>query len=469
MNRKVLRYMRGHSMTRPGDLVLCAVSGGADSMAMLCIMMELAEILKIRLAAAHFNHKLRGAESDRDEAFVADFCKRKNLELFRGEADVRSLSGGSGIEDTARRLRYAFLEETSSRLEAGGGRNRAQSDSQYGGVKIATAHTADDNMETVVMNLTRGAGLRGLRGIPPVRVNIIRPLLCLTRGDVEAYLAEIGVSYVTDSTNFDEAYTRNRIRAAVVPVLKSVNPRIAESVSETAALLRRDNDCLDALAQDAARQVRFGREGALIPAETLRGLHPAIASRLILAVLRRIGAPNVGYAHVEAVMDLASCENPSARADLPGSICARRIYNGLFIGVRERTSGFAPVTLDLSGRTIISETGVKIFCKNIKKSEKNINSLDTFFVRCDMICGKVVARPRQAGDRLILKSGGRSVKKRMIDQKIPVHLRQILPVIADDDGVIAAAGLGISEPYAAADGQEALCIKVSFAEEWSFL
>ena len=217
-----------------GARVLCAVSGGADSM---CLLALLRETGACELAAAHFEHGIRGGESLRDCAFVEDYCRAKGIACFVGHADVPRFAReeGIGLEEAARTLRYAFLEKTAA---------------EHGFDWIATAHSADDNAETALFNFARGAGPAGLCGIPPRRGKIIRPLLGLTRAEIEQFLAESGTPHVEDSTNESDSCSRNRIRHAVMPVLREINPALSEAVARTGRLLRRDEDCLDGLAED---------------------------------------------------------------------------------------------------------------------------------------------------------------------------------------------------------------------------
>ena len=228
MRNKLLRMIRQYDMIMPGDTVVCAVSGGADSVALLFAMYLLKDKLDIRLEAAHFNHHLRGEESDGDEAFVREFCGRYDIPLHVGSAEVRP--GKKGLEAAARDARYAFLRSLNG--------------------KIATAHTADDNAETVIMRMIRGTGLKGLGAIAPVSGNVIRPMLLVNRQEVEEFLLAWGLPHREDSSNASDAFLRNRIRHTVMPLLKSENPRLAENLSLMALRLREDEDFL-------VRAVRF--------------------------------------------------------------------------------------------------------------------------------------------------------------------------------------------------------------------
>ena len=223
------------NMLPPGCTVVVGLSGGADSLTLTHFILKYAETRHIHLTAAHINHGLRGKEADGDEDFVSRWCGENRVELKILRADVRALAAekGEGLEECGRNVRYDFFRSLS-------GTNG----------KIATAHTLSDSTETVLMNLAKGAGMRGLRGIPPVRENIVRPLIGITRAEVEAYCAHYGLHYVTDSTNFEEEYERNKIRLGVIPVLREINPAFESAVFAMTGRLSEDDAYLTSLARE---------------------------------------------------------------------------------------------------------------------------------------------------------------------------------------------------------------------------
>ena len=249
MLNKLTAFIRRYEMVDPGDRVICAVSGGADSMALLWAMYLLKDKLEISLSVAHFNHRLRGAESDRDEAFVADFCKGYGINFVVGAGDV--VAGPKGLEAAAREARYAFLRGLPG--------------------KIATAHTASDNAETVLLHLVRGTGLKGLGGVMPVNGSVIRPMLSVTREEVLAFLEEYSIPYVEDSSNGEDDFLRNRLRHHIVPLLKKENPGLSQNLSAMALRLRQDEEALEAIA----------REKYTNRVTELLALQPGIRSRMI--------------------------------------------------------------------------------------------------------------------------------------------------------------------------------------------
>lgn len=446
---------RRYNMFPQGCTVLCGVSGGADSMAMLCALLALREALGIReVVAAHVNHGLRGAESDRDEAFVRTFAHARGIRYFCASVDVKNEARQTkeGIEQAARRLRYAFFEQAAA---------------QAGAQRIATAHTADDNLETVLINLSRGAGLDGLSGIPPVRGSIVRPLLEVSREQVLAYLSETGVTYVEDSTNSDTAYTRNLMRHRVVPVLKSRNPSVCRAVSSMTQLLRRDGDYLDLQTRQAFDAlVEDSPDGASARVCPLCALHPALSSGVCRLLYEAAGGKPgaLSYQHTESLLALARSHAPSGSVCLPGGISARRMNDRLFLGKPTGAAPtFTPFPLRIDENRRIGDTNYFINARMAENNEFIHNSFNTFYINYDIICTGVFVRPRRPGDRFSLPGRGvsKSIKKLFIEAKIPLFLRECVPVLAAGDEVLAVAGFGLSEKYAASGAQQALRVSIT--------
>ena len=398
MLNKLSALVRRYEMIWPGDRVICAVSGGADSMALLWAMYLLKDKLQIRLSAAHFNHGLRGTESDRDEAFVRQFCHDYGIECVVGRAEV--VSGKKGLEAAARQARYAFFATLDG--------------------KIATAHTADDNAETVLMHMVRGTGLKGLGGISPVRENLIRPMLTVTRQEVLDFLSQYHIPYVVDSSNETDAFLRNRLRHHVMPLLKNENPRLATNLSAMAMELRQDEVALAACASAEEMTV-----------QKLRKMKPALRNRKLAAFLEQSGVIEPERQHILLAESLVFSENPSAWADFPGGVRIRRNYD--LLSVEEEKRALPEVVLTCPGMTEVPEAGVRVFCNCT-------NALsDGFTVKPE---GTVVLRSRRSGDEMRLPGGRKSIKKLFIDRKIPASQRMHIPVIADDRGVLGVYGIG---------------------------
>ena len=387
MRNKLLALIREYDMVQPGDTVVCAVSGGADSMALLWCLYGLKEKLDITLEAAHFNHNLRGAESDREEAFVVSFCKAHCIPCHVGGARVET--GEKGLEAAARTARYAFLETLPG--------------------KIATAHTADDNAETLLMHLVRGTGLKGLGGIAPVRGKIIRPMLTVTRQDVLAFLEKERISYMTDSSNETDAFFRNRIRHHVMPLLKGENPSLSENLSATALRLRQDAQALESAAE------------LTTDVEALRSMMPAVQNRALQKLLLHFGVKEPEAEHVQLLRKILYSENPSAMGEFPAGVAIGREY-GKFVKLQTHEK-LGVWYLENPGVTQIPELGIRVIC-----------GATVGIPVC--VQGKLVLRSRREGDSIQLSCGRKTLKKLFIDNKIPANRRDQIPVIADDEGIL---------------------------------
>lgn len=408
MLSKLLKQLRTYHMVSPDDHVICAVSGGADSIALLFGMYLLREKLGIRLSAAHFNHHLRSEESDRDERFVRAFCDCYEIPLSVGQGYITA--GEKGLEAAARDARYGFFATLSG--------------------KIATAHTADDNAETVLMHMVRGTGLKGLGGISPVNGNVIRPLLTATRREVLDFLDEYKLSYVEDSSNQSDEFLRNRLRHCVMPLLKAENPRLAENLSQMAMTLREDAAALESV-------------DALPDVQALRQMSPALRSRALAHFLKESGVKEPERSHIQLVEALVFTDKPSARVMLPSGVTIGRNYGRLIV-LREDERPEA-VELRLGDVIELPQWGFRVRCVPAKEI---INTKEIFTVAAE---GPVVLRSRHSGDSIRLNAGSRTLKKLFIDRKIPAHQRKRIPVVADSLGILGVYGIGANVDRLAAN------------------
>ena len=407
MLNKLTAFVREYDMVQPGDTLVCALSGGADSVALLFALYLLKEKLGVSLEAAHFNHHLRGEESDRDEAFVRKLCDRYDVPLHVGSGHVKA--GEKGLEAAARDARYAFLRSIPG--------------------KIVTAHTADDNAETVILHLIRGTGLKGLGGITPVSGKVIRPMLGITREDVEAFLEEWCLGHIEDSSNAGDAFLRNRVRHHVMPLLKAENPRLAENLSKMALRLRED-ECF--LSGQAAFET-------LPSVETLKTMHPALRSRVLERFLKESGVREPEDAHIALAEELVFSDKPSARASFPGGVTIARQYEKLT--VLDNTDPCKETEIPVSGQVRFGD-----YLVTCTEAETILNTPDTFTV---VPRGQLRLRPRQAGDTIRLPGGSKSLKKLFIDRKIPAAYRGRIPVLCDDAGILGVYSIGVNLDRAA--------------------
>ena len=376
-----------------GSVITC-VSGGADSMCLLEALLEISRTRGFTVCAAHFNHMLRGADSDGDQAFVQEYCNAGNILCYTGSGDVRGFARrrGIGTEEAARDMRYDFFYETALRT---------------GAVRIVTAHTADDNTETMLLNLTRGAGTAGLSGIPPVRelraqacgagcggaeaqfataqcafahgqsVKVVRPMLCISRPDIMDFIGQRGLPYVTDKTNELDIYTRNRIRHLVTPVLRDINPKLNEAAAAAAEIARADEEYLSRLAEQfisseqltdgtaratgaaeatgaagAAGAAGWGGAVSSLDATRLRALPFAVSGR----VIRQICGGGLSYSHVKAILELCDSRHPSASLSIPGMTVFRE-YDRIAFSAKRAAAGaaaFGAAAVGSSGTCVTS-------------------------------------------------------------------------------------------------------------------
>jgi len=380
----------------PGDHVTCALSGGADSVAMTHCIAALGPELGITVSACHFNHRLRGDASDGDEAFCRELCRSLDISLAVSGADVAACSRetGESIEEAARRCRYDFFNSLPG--------------------FIATAHTADDQAETFLLNLLRGTGLKGLGGIPPRRQQYLRPMLCVSRQEILEYLAAQSLSHREDATNEWDDCVRNRLRHHVIPLLKQENPSLLATLEHTTGLLRQDEALLQAQA-DALLE-----NGWLV--EPLRTAPAPLRRRALRRILTELQVPKLSAAHIEAAEALVLHGDPSARFPLPGGRVLQREYDRLTAPEEAQTPAFRPVTLPCPGEAVIPELGLR-FC-------------------CEGPAGEpIVIRPRKTGDTIRLPGGTKTVKKLLIDRKIPARQRESIPILERGGTVICVWGV----------------------------
>ena len=405
-----------------GGRVLCAVSGGLDSM---CLIHFLARQSGFSIAAAHFNHHLRPT-ARRDEDFVRDWCRREGIPFFRGEGDVSALAEAEGLslEEAARKARYAFLEETA---RAGG----------Y--AAVLTAHHADDNAETMLLNLIRGTGTAGLAGIPPVRGMICRPFLRLSRETLAAYAAEHHIPHVEDETNADpDAAARNRIRLEVMPLLRELNPRAVENMAFAAELLRREDQGLEDMAAALAGSSRRTDDALSLPRAALLAVPLGMAERVVLRLLGEMAGQrkDLTAAHAEAVMDLA--ERGRGQVSLPYGLTAR--IRGELLEIWRETLP-APAQL-LPGAPL-------------PWGEFTLTLLDHPAGQGLALCPgpeSITVAPCDGRGRLALPgaSGSRTVKRLCADRRIPVARRCHLPALYVGGRLAAVWPLGVDQGFSPA-------------------
>lgn len=415
--------IRRHALLTAGDTVLAAVSGGADSVALLFGLLELRGELGITVVAAHLDHGLRGAASTTDRTFVEALTRRFGVPCVAESAAVPS----GNVEAEARRVRYAFLERAADLL---------------GATKIATGHTRDDQAETVLLRLVRGAGPRGLGGIRPRRGRIVRPLLRCDRLEVRAFLVEHALEWRRDASNFDTTFERTRVRHGFLPALaRELNPRLAATLADLADLMREEDGVLDRLAAAGARQSALA-----IP--MLEALERPLARRAVRIWWRRFGSDRrLGRDHIEAIMRLALRPAGGGEIAVPGGTVVRTGRELRFTTERVTASADLwqiPLSAD---HPVTTPGGWSLHLATVPRADAPSPDDATCVADADQLTGALVVRNRRPGDRLrALGLAGHTTLKRLFSARgIPRHERGDHPVIACGDEVLWVPGCGRSD------------------------
>ncbi len=436
-----------------GRDVLLALSGGADSVALLNILAKQAARDGFRVVAAHVNHHLRGEESDRDARFCETIAKDAGVELELLDADVQSLAKekGQGIEETAREVRYAFFAEVMEKREIS---------------LLVTAHHATDNLETVIFRLCRGTGLRGLCGISPARAFgkgfLVRPLLSYSKAEILNYCRENGLAFVTDSTNSDTSYARNRIRNEVLPHLGEIAERPEESVRRMTEGLRED---LDFLESEAERFLSEQQDRGQLSRADLCALHVAVRRRVWMKWL----PTTPEHVHLCALEELIKNGKSGASVSLSGGwrVCLQR---GRLTALPPQIGASLPEKISFAeGETVLCDGALKISVRKLEKNQPrgNVHTLST--PMCIMINGLsdvekngLFWRGRREGDRILLRSHHRSLRRLYREAEIPSALRDVMPLLCDKEGILWAPSVGLRDGVGSC-GEDIWEVSVSLA------
>ena len=414
----------------PGSRVVCAVSGGADSVCLLDLTRQLPDV---ECLCAHFDHGIRGEESCRDARFVEELCRSWQIPFYTETGDVPGYARqtGQSLESAARELRYAFLRRVAA---------------ETGADRIATAHNQNDNAETILFRLARGTGLRGLTGIPAERDGIVRPLLSASREEIEAYLTARGIGWVEDSTNALDAAARNRARHHLLPALEALHGGALANIARTGENLREDEEYLSSLARE--RLCAWG--GETLPAAELAALPRPVAAR----VLRLWLGEDLTRERIQAVLALCRADSPSAWTMAAGRRVCRR-YDRLVLDPGDRLP-LTERTISLRQRVELPELGLAAIWEKMPSGAKIQSSFTTFSFSCVNICDTLSLTRRREGDSLTLagRRGRRSLKKLLIDARIPREERDRIPVIRCGGEILAVWGFGQTEGSLPRPGEE---------------
>lgn len=429
-------FIDQYNLLPPDSHILCALSGGRDSVYLLHKLLEWAKERNLKISAAHFNHCLRGEESERDAQFVMDLCENIEVPLYVDRGDVQRYAQDNrmGAEEAARTMRYAFLNRVADHISA-----------DY----IATAHHADDLAETMLFHLARGAGSKGLSGIPPKRGRIVRPILTTTREEINRYLDAHKITYVEDSTNALDDCSRNLIRHQIIPVMNQLNPAFVHRAARAALLLREDDQCLQMQADTflASHPIELG-----IDAQQLFALPSAVYSR----VIRTIWGDALTSDHVKQIIDLCK-QGGLGYTHIPGAVVR---YDQGCLWRDEPCHNLQECALhgDCGTQTIGD------FCIHWQKQPMDTeihNSLNTFCLKCENIEGAVIVGAKRDGDRI--KLAGSTCTKRLKQlfqgKKLTQPQRSSTLVFRDGLGPIAVYGFGIAQRCVPEIGDEVIYIR----------
>lgn len=434
--------------------MLVALSGGPDSVALVHVLRELEAAGELTVCAlAHFNHQLRGADADADEAFCRRMAEALGLPFEAGRADVRALARAQGrsLEDAARVARYGFLEDAATRL---------------GADAIAVGHTRDDQAETFLLRLLRGSGSRGLASILPRSGRVIRPLLDVSRAELREYAASHALAFRTDATNEDESIPRNRVRRALLPYLaREFSPGVVGVLARAAAIAREDDDCLQAEAIVLARTIVLSPEGDAggleVEAAALMALHPALAARVAQQALRaQAGGAFIGFDHVERFLEFVRDGRPGTMLSLPGQ---RAVHRGgrVRLGPEPARGENAPavnsfeVLLSIPGEVCLDGPGWAIAAEPLPAIDPGGAPLAgrgrQVAVQHGALDLPLTVRSRRPGDRfrpLGLGGHGKKLQDFLVDRKIPNELRDFIPLVVDAGGrIVWVVGEAVAEDF----------------------
>lgn len=418
MLNKVKKTIEQYNMLKKSERILVGLSGGADSVSLLLCLQELG----YNVSACHINHQLRGEESFRDENFCVNLCERLSIPIEVHRIDVNSFcrQNSCSVEEGARKLRYDIFSKSIAD-------------------KIATAHTLSDSFETLIFNLVRGTGLKGLCSIPPVRENIVRPLINCTREDILAYLNGRHEKYVTDSTNLEADYSRNKIRLKAIPIFQEINTSLFSTFENTLENLKSDEDFLekqtDLLLEKAETAGGYN-------VETLNNAHKAIKNRAIAKILDKHG---VRYSF-DKISDVASLLQNGGKINIQSHIFATCENNILNIS-KNYCNRIEPIsiTVDIGNEYDFAGRKVKfdLICAQFENIHKMLANKPLDY---DKIKGKLLLRNRQNGDKITLcgRNFSSSVKK-LFNASVPLELRDKTVILCDDDGLVWVEGFGCAE------------------------
>ncbi|PWB81602.1 MAG: tRNA lysidine(34) synthetase TilS [Candidatus Methylomirabilota bacterium] len=441
-----------HTMLAAGEKIIAAVSGGVDSMVMLHLLLRVGTRYSTSLHVAHLNHNLRGAESAETADFVRTYCKTHRIPLTVMTADENMLHDRrvGSVQAVARELRYRFLERVADEQKAG---------------KIALGHHRDDQAETVLMNLIRGSGGRGLGGIPPVRNRIIRPLIDSTREEIERYVRKTGIPYVEDSSNRTLVYSRNRIRRRLLPELaKRYNPRIVHALANAATIFEAEDSLLSEMAEKQLRRVLVSqsREGCVLALHRMATLPAAIRWRMIRCVAEELrgGRPGLTFQQTLAIDRLVVTRAARGTVHAPGGLRAQRAGGSLVfsLGEGQARDRIPTCPMAVPGVTVLPGASLTVQSEILKRGavDRPVSDPCTALLDADRAGMELYVRGWEQGDWFVPfgMDGRKKLQDFFVDAKVPRERRWHVPLVLSGDRIVWVVGFRTDERFRVTDSTQ---------------
>ncbi len=434
MLKKVKEYVTKWHMLDKGDKIIAGISGGADSVCLLFVLLELQKTIPLEIIAVHVNHGLRGEEADADEAYVKALCEENGIFCitYLENVELIAKNRGQSTEEAGRDVRREIFFKVMK---------------QYGGTKIALAHHMNDSVETFFLNLARGTGLKGLGGIKPIAGEIIRPLLCLKRQEIERFLLEEGIFYCLDQSNASDDYTRNRLRNHVIPYLeKEINSSTVTHINDTMEQLRDIQSFLEEQRDGYLQQcAQWQSDKCVIFDKKFQEVPEVLKPFLLKEVIKRLAGKekDITSVHLKTVEELFQ-KQVGRKLDLPYEILAEKTYEGVSLSKKKLISEtepkiLIPILQNGEKTQIIFVGEQKITCKiieNIPNSEAFPQKSDTKWFDYDIIQNGLIMRTRRSGDYIALDQEAmkrQKLKSYFINEKVPQEKRNEILLIAEKD------------------------------------
>ncbi|WP_139492577.1 tRNA lysidine(34) synthetase TilS [Brevibacillus dissolubilis] len=465
---RVQKRIKETNMLTHGESIVVGVSGGTDSTALLHILSALNQQYKYgwQIHVVHLNHCFRGEESDGDAAYVEDLCHTVGVRCwsFRRDVPAYMRETGLGSQEASRQIRYGLYQQVAE---------------ETGSTKVVLAHHADDQVETILMRILRGTGIHGLSGMPERRwlvddrVELVRPLLTVSRRDLEAYCHEVGLTPREDSSNQSRKYQRNKLRLDLIPLMEELNPRYREHILKLSRLAQADDAYLMEETKRVAGQVILSQdaEKIILDRKKFQTCDLALQSRMITLILSYLSnGMEWSSQHVEAVLHVIGQENPSAAVHLANQVVVERMYEHIHISKEatfEQVQPFA-LPLILPGTTWIGQNGTVIHASYLDRAPHwhGFTANQAVF-DADQLEEMLHVRSRRPGDRITLSGGTQKLKELLIDAKVPKQARDRIPLILAGDVIIWVPGVRRSAHAQVSDRTTRfLYIEVEFREEW---